>query len=87
MEIRYSGKARKQLKRICRGDRKSATLITNIIERYTENPQGMFDIKILKGKQGNFKRLRTGDYRIIFEENANTMSIYEIKHRQGAYND
>ena len=26
------------------------------------------DIKILKGKYGNFKRLRAGNYRIIFED-------------------
>lgn len=87
MEIKYSEKAVKQLKRICKGDKKSAKMIIDSIERYAENPSGSFDIKVLKGMYGNFKRLRVGNYRIIFEDAKKIMLIYEIKHRQEAYND
>ncbi len=87
MEIKYSEKAVRQLKRIAKGDKKSAAMILRAIEKYRNNPQGNFDIKVLKGKYGNFKRLRAGNYRIIFDDDGNMMFIYEVKHRQEAYHD
>jgi mRNA-degrading endonuclease RelE of RelBE toxin-antitoxin system len=45
------------------------------------------DIKTLKGKYGTFKRLRVGNYRVIFEDDGRILLIYEIKHRQEAYHD
>jgi mRNA-degrading endonuclease RelE of RelBE toxin-antitoxin system len=57
------------------------------IEAYAADPTGKFDVKVLKGSYGDFKRLRVGRYRIIFDDNGDIMLIYEIKHRQGAYND
>lgn len=39
------------------------------------------------GKFEDLKRLRVGNYRVIFDENLVIINIYEIKHRQGAYND
>jgi mRNA-degrading endonuclease RelE of RelBE toxin-antitoxin system len=44
-------------------------------------------VKVLKGKYGDLKRLRSGNYRVIFDEEDKIMSIYEIKHRQEAYHD
>ena len=87
MEIRYSEKADKQIKKIFKGDRKSAKMIVKTIESYAENPSGNFDIKILKGKFEDLKRLRVGNYRVIFDEYSDIMSIYEIKHRKEAYHD
>ena len=87
IEIKYSEKAVRQLKRICKSDKKSARLILNKIEAYAKNPSGNFDIKILKGKYEDLKRLRVGNYRIIFDEENNVLFIYEVKHRQEAYND
>ena len=87
MEIRYSEKATKQIKRIHKGDSKIAEKILKSIEAYAGNLSRKFDIKILKGKYGDFKRLRVGNYRIIFEDEENIISIYEIKHRQEAYHD
>jgi len=87
MEIQYSEKAVKQIKKIHKGDNKSAGMILKTIEAYAKNPAGRFDIKVLKGKYGNFKRLRAGAYRIIFEEIEKVILIYEIKHRQEAYHD
>ena len=43
--------------------------------------------KILKGKFEDLKRLRIGNYRVIFDDYSDIMSIYEIKHRQDAYHD
>jgi len=87
MLIFYSEKAAKNLKKIYKGDKKSAKMIIDAIEKYAENPEGNHDIKFLKGNFGQFKRLRTGSYRVIFDDENNILHIYEIKHRQGAYDD
>ncbi len=87
MEIKYSEKAVKQIKQIYKGDKKSARMIIETIEVYAKNPGGNFDVKVLKGKYGEFKRLRAGKYRIIFDNDGNIMFVYEVKHRQEAYND
>jgi mRNA-degrading endonuclease RelE of RelBE toxin-antitoxin system len=87
MKIIYAEKAEKQLKRIWKGNRNSASMIMNEIESYAVKPGGVFDIKLLKGRHGNFKRLRVGNYRVIFSDEENAMLIYEIKHRQEAYHD
>jgi len=52
-----------------------------------ENPQGKHDVKTLEGELGKFKRLRAGNYRIIFDDEGKVMYIYEVKQRQGAYSD
>lgn len=85
MEILYSQKAEKQLKKIHKSDRESAVRIIKAIEAYAENPSGRFDVKILKGKLASFKRLRVGNYRIIFDEEGIILYIYQIKHRQESY--
>ena len=85
MEILYTEKAAKELRKIAVNNRKNALLIIKKIESYIKNPEGSHDIKLLKGKFSTFKRLRAGDYRIIFDEENNVMYIYEIKHRKEAY--
>lgn len=87
MEIRYSEKAAKQLKTIAKGDKRSASMILAGLEAYAADPQGNFDVKVLKGKLGDMKRLRVGKYRILFEDDNEVMSVYEVKHRQEAYSD
>lgn len=85
MVIQYSDKAVKQLTKISRGDKKSASMILVKIEDYADNPQGNFDIKVLRGKFEELLRLRVGNYRIIFEVIEDVMYIYEVKHRKEAY--
>ena len=87
MEIQYSEKAVKQLKQIAKGDKRTASRILTVMENYARDPKGNFDVKVLKGKYAVFKRLRVGDYRVIFDEDENVMFIYEVKHRQEAYHD
>ena len=52
MNILYSEKAEKQLKKIDKGSRQAALFIMNAIEAYGQNPTGNFNIKMLKGKYG-----------------------------------
>jgi mRNA interferase RelE/StbE len=88
MDIRYSEKAEKQIKKIYKGNKKNAAMIISAIESFAQsNKQNDFDVKILKGNYGNFKRLRVGNYRVIFEDNETIMLIYEVRHRQEAYHD
>jgi mRNA-degrading endonuclease RelE of RelBE toxin-antitoxin system len=89
MDIRYSEKAEKQIKKIHKGDKKSAAMIIDAIESFAAHSsrKNAFDVKVLKGKYGNFKRLRIGNYRVIFEDDGTIMLIYEVKHRQEAYHD
>jgi mRNA interferase RelE/StbE len=88
MDIRYSEKAEKQIKKIYKGNKKNAAMIISAIESFAQSSkQNDSDIKILKGKSGNFKRLRIGNYRVIFEDNETIMLIYEVRHRQEAYHD
>lgn len=85
MRIRYSEKSSKQIEKIKKGNKKNALMIIKTIEAYAEKPSGNFDVKTLKGRFEDLKRLRVGDYRIIFEDGENIMSIYEVKHRREVY--
>jgi mRNA-degrading endonuclease RelE of RelBE toxin-antitoxin system len=44
-------------------------------------------VKVLRGKLGDIKRLRVGKYRILFDDDNEVMSVYEVKHRREAYSD
>ncbi|PKN66780.1 MAG: cytotoxic translational repressor of toxin-antitoxin stability system [Deltaproteobacteria bacterium HGW-Deltaproteobacteria-12] len=89
MDIRYSEKAEKQIKKIYKGDKKSAAMIIEALENFAarKGRKSDFDVKVLKGKYGDFKRLRVGNYRVIFNDDGKVMLIYEVKHRQEAYRD
>ncbi len=73
MEIKYSAKAAKQLRKIAKNNRKNAVLIIEKIEKYAANPKSKFNIKYLKGKYAEFKRIRVGNFRIIFNIEDETM--------------
>jgi mRNA-degrading endonuclease RelE of RelBE toxin-antitoxin system len=81
-QIVYSEKARKQVREIAQGDKKSAALIFEKIEHYAEGSANA-DVKVLRGKYGEFKRLRAGNYRVIFDEDDRVLSVYSIHHRLG----
>mgnify|MGYP000951962110 CR=1 FL=1 len=87
LEIKYTEIALKQLKKIAISNLKDAERIINGIEKYALSHLGKHDIKHLKGKFGEFKRLRIGNYRVIFDNENNIMNVYEIKHRKDVYYD
>lgn len=87
LDIKYSDNATKQLSQISKGDKLSSILILKAIELLAENPFEKHDVKILKGKFGFLKRLRAGNYRIIFENDKQCIYVYEIKHRKEVYRD
>jgi len=87
MEIIYSEKAVKQLKKIAKSDKKTARMLIEKIESFANHTDSNFDIKTLRGKYGDLKRLRVGSFRVIFEIETGKVFIYEVKHRREAYHD
>ena len=80
MIIKIQERAKKDLKRI---DKQNVIKILKNIKKL-ENYPNISNIKILK----NFyppKRLRVGDYRILFDVEGDTIIIFNIKHRKEAY--
>lgn len=65
MQIRYTLKAAKQIKRINSYNPKIATKILTKIDLLAINETENLDIKKLKGKSEDLYRLRVGNYRII----------------------
>lgn len=85
LEIKYTEIALKQLKKISTSNLKDAERIIIGIEEYANTPMEKHDIKSLKGWE--FKRLRIGNYRVIFDNENNIVFVYQIKHRKDIYND
>ncbi|MCW6660011.1 type II toxin-antitoxin system RelE/ParE family toxin [Aerococcaceae bacterium NML191292] len=77
MSIRIEKKARKFLEKLPQNIK---TRILQAIYRYPYS-----DVKKLKGTP--YYRMRVGDYRIIYDENGNVISIIEIGHRKNIYNN
>jgi len=75
------------LKKIAKADKKTAKMIIEKIESFANRSESNFDIKMLRGRYGDLKRLRVGSFRVIFEFETETVFIYEIKHRKEAYHD
>lgn len=47
--------------------------------------QGHGDVRQLKGYQPSRSRLRVGDYRVIFQEEGDTLLVLRVRHRKAAY--
>jgi mRNA interferase RelE/StbE len=87
LEIKYSEKAVRQIKKIMSDNPGMVERILSGIEQYAITPAGVHDIKYLKGKLAEFRRLRVGSFRVIFDIDNQVMYVYEVKHRKDAYND
>ncbi len=79
--IRYSDQATKFLTKISRQD---AQRIVNKIRQYANNPAELQN-QIKKLTNSVFYRLRVGDYRVIFTETGEVMSIEKIGNRGDIY--
>ena len=79
-KIAWSESARADVRRI---DRTTAMRIFTALLRLAETGEG--DVKFLKGQSGEL-RLRVGDYRVRFTEEADdTIRIHSVRHRSEAY--
>lgn len=86
MEIRFTKKARKQLRQI---DKRMQMRIDEKIRIYAEQPSALANnVEALKGIGERCYRLRIGDYRVLFkldDASENIMYIFHIAHRKEAY--
>ena len=80
-KVAYSSEALKSLRRVPRND---AQRIRDKIERYAENPTSQANsIKKLRGRDG--LRLRVGDWRVIFDEDEDSIRVLVIGPRGSVY--
>lgn len=78
-QIEFKPKAIKDLQQLPVNIRER---IINKIDAMQDNLQG--DVKHLTNFTPEY-RLRVGDYRVLFELEAETIMIYRVKHRSKAY--
>jgi mRNA interferase RelE/StbE len=77
--IVFSQQARAEVRRL---ERDAAMRIFATLHRFAQT--GMGNIKRLR-EETNELRLRVGDYRVRFTEEANTIHIIRVLHRKEAY--
>lgn len=76
--IHYTSAVIKQRRKLTSDVRKR---IDEKLARYAETGEG--DVIRLTGRDGS--RLRVGDWRVIFDEDAETISVFAIGHRREIY--
>jgi len=76
--IAYTTSATKQLRRLPAKDREQ---IFAKLHRYAETNLG--DVKALVGRPG--ARLRVGDFRVVFTEDANGILVHAVGNRRDVY--
>lgn len=81
MRIQYSKQAENFLKKI---QRKQRETIIFKIHQYADDPQSLKNM-VKKLQNSPFSRLRIGNYRVIFDEDGNIMSIERIESRGNVY--
>lgn len=81
MQIHYSKQATGFLKKL---QSKQRETIVAKIHRYADDPQSLKNM-VKKLQNSPFCRLRVGDYRVIFDEDGNVMSIERIETRGNVY--
>jgi mRNA interferase RelE/StbE len=77
--IAFTTQARADVRRL---DQPNAMRIFEMLERFAQT--GLGDVKALKGESREC-RLRIGDYRVRYIEDAGTLIIKRVLHRSDAY--
>ena len=80
--IRIKGSAARELEKVARPDR---LRIVNAIDRLAENP---FLGNVLKGDLRGLRRLRLGDYRVLYEvrrDETLVVLVVRVAHRREVY--
>ena len=79
MTLTYKQKAIRQLKKLPLSEKKK---VVKKLEQLADAP---VTGKLLKGEYEGFRSLRAWPYRIVYIVEENTIIIFSISHRQGAY--
>lgn len=79
--IEWTSKARKQITKISKSDKKNALIILNKVELLDSNPNGeKLDIEKLK-KDSSHYRLKVKDYRVIYQIIDKVFIVEEVVRR------
>ncbi|MBL8222586.1 MAG: type II toxin-antitoxin system RelE/ParE family toxin [Bryobacterales bacterium] len=78
--IRFLPNVRSEIRALAQLEAKA---ILDAIHRYAEDGTG--DVKHLQGRLQGLRRLRVGNYRILFDETANEVTIHRVVDRREAY--
>jgi mRNA interferase RelE/StbE len=78
--VAWTDQAKSDLRAI---DQPSALRILNTIARYLSSGEG--DVKRLQDIEPPELRLRVGDYRVRFYDQADSILVLAVKHRREAY--
>jgi mRNA interferase RelE/StbE len=81
-QVEYTREASKMLKRI---DGATARRIREKVKHYASDPASLANnVIIMKGGEG-LRRMRVGDWRVIFTEDLVIISVIRVAPRGGAY--
>lgn len=81
-QVEYAREALKMLRRI---DAATARRIRDKVEQYAKDPASLENnVIIMKGGRG-LRRMRVGDWRVIFDEDLVVLLVIRIAPRGGAY--
>lgn len=64
-------------------EREIAMRILVALHRYAQTGEG--DVKPLSGEFAGLLRLRVGNYRVLFDETADTITVHRVRDRREAY--
>ena len=78
--VRFQPKVPAEVRSI---NQRDAITILESIHRYAETGTGR--VKPLSGEFEGLLRLRVGNYRVIFEETSDSLTIHRVRDRRDAY--
>jgi mRNA interferase RelE/StbE len=81
-QVEYSRDAAKMLQRI---DRVTARGMRDKVRQYAEDPGSLANNVIIMKGGGDLRRMRVGDWRVIFTEDLVVVLVIRIAPRGGAY--
>jgi mRNA interferase RelE/StbE len=80
--IQFKKSVARDLKKI--GKAQARTILVKIEDELSSSPEN-YPARLLTGKFAGLRRLRAGDYRVIFSILGDTVLILRINHRKDAY--
>jgi mRNA interferase RelE/StbE len=81
-QVEYARDAAKMLQRM---DRATGRRIRDKIRQYAEDPASLANNVIIMKGGGDLRRMRVGDWRVIFTEDLVVMLVIRVAPRGGAY--
>ena len=78
--IRFEPKVPAEVRSV---DQQSALQILTALHRYADT--GLGNVKALSGEFDGLLRLRVGNYRVLFDETDDTITIHRVLNRKDSY--